>query len=191
LTNYNLDVSQEKKKFVFLDRDGVINQQVGEANERAPRNLDELAVFPDAIAELPKLAKLGYELIVITNQPDVARKTNSIQNVAEINDSIQQKIPSLKQFKVCPHDDADNCFCRKPKSGMILEELQKVSFDPSNCWVIGDRLTDISAGAGAGIRTILLNRSPDPIIFDLNQIEPNFIVFNLQQAIEIIISEGC
>ena len=177
-----------KIKIVFLDRDGVINEQLGDVKGRAPRNTEELKIFPDAITAIPKLASHGFEIIVVTNQPDIARRHNSQSNVNEVNLKIQESIPTISAVCVCPHQDQDNCYCRKPKAGLLIDQLIKMKADPQGCWMIGDRETDILAGIAAGTKTILINRSKEPTITTKQISNADFIVADLHQATKIILS---
>ena len=106
---------------VFLDRDGIISRAVvRDGRPYPPDRLEEFEILPGASASLPALATSGYVLIGITNQPDVARGTQSRQAVETFNTLILSKLP-VREIFVCYHDNKDNCDCRKPKPGMVLE----------------------------------------------------------------------
>jgi len=95
-------------------------------------------------------------LIAITNQPDVARGTQSRAVVESINAFILSKLP-IREIFVCFHDNADDCACRKPKPGLILQAAEKYGLDLSQSWMVGDRWKDVSAGQAAGLRTIFVD----------------------------------
>jgi D-glycero-D-manno-heptose 1,7-bisphosphate phosphatase len=148
----------EVTKAVFLDRDGVLNQSiVRDGVPHPPAGLDELAIYPDAAAALRRLKGAGYLLIVVTNQPDIARGTETRAAVDAINAALGEALP-IDGFVVCAHDDAANCPCRKPKPGMVLEAAARYAVDLQRSFLIGDRWRDIDCGAAAGVRTVLIER---------------------------------
>ena len=142
---------------VFLDRDGVINRAVvRDGKPYPPAQLEDVEILPGAISSIGRLAGRGYVLICITNQPDVARGTQSKDIVESINALIQSCLP-LREIFVCYHDNADNCECRKPKSGLILRAAEKYGLDLSQSWMVGDRWKDIAAGQAVGLKTIFVD----------------------------------
>jgi D-glycero-D-manno-heptose 1,7-bisphosphate phosphatase len=149
---------REVTKAVFLDRDGVLNLPiVRDGVPHPPGGLDELEVYPDAAAALRRLKEAGYLLIVVTNQPDIARGTQTREAVDQINGALGAALP-IDEFVVCAHDNADNCLCRKPKPGMVLEAAARYAVDLGQSFLIGDRWRDIDCGAAAGVRTVLIER---------------------------------
>jgi D-glycero-D-manno-heptose 1,7-bisphosphate phosphatase len=142
---------------VFLDRDGILDQTVVHAGKPyPPPNLDCVEIIPCMDAVLERLVQAGYLLIGITNQPDVARGTQTRRMVENINSYLLAKLPVLEIF-VCYHDDKDNCECRKPRPGLILQAARKYGLDLSHSWMVGDRWKDISAGQAAGLKTIFMD----------------------------------
>ncbi|MCU1234205.1 MAG: D-alpha,beta-D-heptose 1,7-bisphosphate phosphatase [Candidatus Solibacter sp.] len=143
---------------VFLDRDGVLNLPVvREGRPYPPAMLAQLEIYPDAAAALTRLKQAGYLLIVVTNQPDVARGTQSPEAVDAINAAIGARLP-IDEFLVCGHDDPDDCDCRKPKAGLVLRAAAAYGIDLRRSFLIGDRWRDIDCGASAGVRTVLIDR---------------------------------
>ena len=143
---------------VFLDRDGVLNEPVVRAGKPyPPASLDELKIYPDAAAALARLKAAGFLLVVVTNQPDVARGTTLRDVVEAINAAIGAAL-HIDDFRVCWHDDADACACRKPKPGLLLEAAARHGVELRRSFLIGDRWRDIDAGAAAGCRTVLIDR---------------------------------
>ena len=143
---------------VFLDRDGVLNEVVVRNGlPHPPASLEDLRLAPDAAASLARLKAAGFLLIVVTNQPDVARGTQSRVIAEAMNRAIAAALP-LDDFFTCWHDDADACACRKPKPGLLLEAAERHSIDLKGSFFIGDRWRDIDAGAAAGCRTVLIDR---------------------------------
>jgi D-glycero-D-manno-heptose 1,7-bisphosphate phosphatase len=142
---------------VFLDRDGVINRAIiRNGIPYPPSNFDELEILPGSINSFAHLSNYGYVLIGVTNQPDVARGTQSREIIEAFNSSILSRLP-IREIFVCYHDNADHCNCRKPKPGLILEAATKYGLDLSNSWMVGDRWKDIAAGQAAGLKTIFVN----------------------------------
>lgn len=145
------------QRAVFLDRDGVLNRAVvRDGKPFPPARLADVEILPGAITSLGQLADCGYVLIGITNQPDVARGTQSREGVESINALIQSSLP-LREIFVCYHDHADECDCRKPKPGLILQAAEKYGLDLSQSWMVGDRWKDIVAGHAAGSKTIFVD----------------------------------
>ena len=148
----------EVKKAVFLDRDGVLNLPiVRDGTPHPPAGLDELEVYPDAAKALRRLKQAGYMLIVVTNQPDIARGRQTRAAVDGINAALGEALP-IDEFVVCAHDDAANCICRKPKPGMVLAAAARHAVDLKQSFLIGDRWRDIGCGAAAEVRTVFIER---------------------------------
>lgn len=167
------------KPAVFLDRDGVLNRAViKNGKPYPPAHLHEIIVDDEVIPALKKLKENGFLLIGITNQPDVARGQTPQSTVESINHHLLKILP-LDDFRVCYHDDPDNCSCRKPKPGLILEAAKTWSIHLPTSYMIGDRWRDVEAGQSAGCKTVFL---------DLGYTErksgqiPTFQVKNLTEA---------
>ncbi|MBC5809801.1 MAG: HAD family hydrolase [Candidatus Eremiobacteraeota bacterium] len=156
-----------KVRAVFLDRDGVVNRQiVRDGRPYPPASLGELEIPEPVRPALDRLKAAGFRLIVVTNQPDVARGTIPPATVEAIHEALKARLP-LDDILVCPHDDADNCKCRKPKPGLVLEGAARHAVDLGGSYLIGDRWRDVEAGHNAGVRTVFLDygyreRSPQP-----------------------------
>ena len=156
------------RKTVFLDRDGVINLAiVRDGKPYPPRSVHELQINPDAYSTLPLLKSLGFLLIVVTNQPDVSRGTQTREAVEAIHAELQSKLP-LDDFLTCYHDQAELCQCRKPLPGLILEAVARHEVILGDSFLVGDRWRDIDAGFAAGVQTIWIDygyreRAPDHI----------------------------
>lgn len=142
-------------KGFFLDRDGIVNEvKVVDGITRPPDTLEEFR-FKDGIEQLCTfLHDVGFHLIVVTNQPDVARGRQTEENVEAIHSYIRKTIP-VKDILVCYHDDSDQCECRKPKPGMLLKAARRHDLVLSESFILGDRWSDVLAGKAAGCRTIL------------------------------------
>jgi D-glycero-D-manno-heptose 1,7-bisphosphate phosphatase len=145
------------KRAVFLDRDGVINQAIlHDGKPYPPSGVDELKIVAGAVEALRDLKRAGFLLIVVTNQPDIARGTQDRAAVDAIHQALRETFP-LDDFLVCPHDDSDRCDCRKPLPGLLLRAAEKYDIDMSRSFMIGDRWRDVEAGASAGCATVWID----------------------------------
>ena len=150
------------RKAIFLDRDGVINKTIIKNGlPFAPTSFDLLEILPGVKESILRLKKLNFVCLVVTNQPDVSRGIIEKKTVVKINNYLRDEI-KLDDFFVCYHDDHDNCKCRKPKSGLLLDAGKKWDINLKKSYMIGDRWKDIEAGKCAGCKTCLLYTSPSP-----------------------------
>lgn len=142
---------------VFLDRDGVMNEAiVRDGKPYPPPTLDAVKICDGVVNALKKIHEAGYLLIGITNQPDVSRGLQSQATVEEINRFLTQNL-MLEEIFVCYHDDSQNCLCRKPKPGLILQAAKKYHIDLEKSFMVGDRWKDIEAGLQAGCQTVFID----------------------------------
>jgi D-glycero-D-manno-heptose 1,7-bisphosphate phosphatase len=149
------------RRAVFLDRDGVLNAAVvRDGLPYPPRSVDEVELLPGVEDACRRLRSAGFDLIVVTNQPDVARGTQTLEGVRRINDVLAAALP-LDEVVICPHDDADGCDCRKPKPGMITAAAERRGIELTASFMVGDRWRDVEAGIRAGCRTLLIDRDYD------------------------------
>jgi D-glycero-D-manno-heptose 1,7-bisphosphate phosphatase len=169
---------------VFLDRDGVINRAViRNSKPYPPDSVEAVEVAPDVGPALLRLKSAGYRLVVVTNQPDVARGVQRREVVEAINARLQQELP-IDEFRVCYHDDADGCVCRKPKPGLLL---RPPAHDLARSVMVGDRWRDIEAGRRAGVwATVLVeNHSGEPCA-----VAPDVCVASLGEAADWILQKA-
>lgn len=147
-------VREMSTRVVFLDRDGVINRAfVEDGVPRPPSGVDDLEILPGVAEAMARLRAAGFRLVVVTNQPDVARGRQTREAVEAIHARLLAILP-IDEFRVCYHDDADGCSCRKPKAGLLMQD-QRVDFRASV--MVGDRWRDVEAGRAAGCRTVLID----------------------------------
>lgn len=171
---------------VFLDRDGVINRPLVRAGRpHAPRSLAEFAVLPGAEQAVRALVAAGYPVVVVTNQPEVARGTVSRALVDALNERLRALLP-VAAVMTCDHDDADGCGCRKPKPGLIARAARELQIDCAASYLVGDRWRDVEAGRRAGCRTLFVDHGydePPPPAYDHR-------VGSLLEAAHIILQGG-
>ena len=145
------------QRAIFLDRDGVINRVImKEGKPYSPRKLSDFQLTDGIKGVLDHLKEAGFLLIVVTNQPDISRGLITWDALEAIHNLIRPELP-VDDIIVCPHDDADECDCRKPKPGMIIESARKWDIDIESSFIIGDTWKDMEAGKSAGCTTILLD----------------------------------
>jgi D-glycero-D-manno-heptose 1,7-bisphosphate phosphatase len=144
---------------VFLDRDGVLNAALErDGRPHPPTGPDELAILPGVPAALAELRRAGFLLLVVTNQPDVARGATTASAVEAIHAALRAALP-LDGIYCCFHDDGDRCLCRKPAPGLLVEAARAWDVDLSRSFMVGDRWRDTEAGLAAGCRTVFVDRA--------------------------------
>ncbi len=146
------------KKVIFLDRDGVINKKAPRGDY--VRDWSKFEFLPGAIEGLKFLTKNDYEIFIITNQPGIGRGMMTKDAVEKIHanflDHCKKEGITIKKIYYCPHSWEENCQCRKPKPGMLLQAAAEYQFDITKVTFIGDDPRDKEAGDAAGCRTILM-----------------------------------
>jgi D-glycero-D-manno-heptose 1,7-bisphosphate phosphatase len=146
------------QRAVFLDRDGVINRAVvRDGRPYPPASLAELEVLPGVGDAIDRLRAAGFAIVVVTNQPDVARGTQTREAVDALHARLAADL-GLDDFRVCAHDDGDGCACRKPLPGLLREAAAAHGLDLTRSFMVGDRWRDVDAGRAAGCRTVFVDR---------------------------------
>lgn len=149
------------RRCVFLDRDGVLNEAVvREGRPYPPSSVDELRILPGVPESCARLARAGFALVVVTNQPDIARGTADPVEVDAIHARLRSQV-ALDAIYLCPHDDAANCGCRKPEAGLLERAASDLGLDLRRSYMVGDRWRDVEAGQRAGCRTVFVDRGYD------------------------------
>lgn len=137
-------------KAVFFDRDGVLVRAFPEGETtRGPRTIGEIQCLPDVQESCRKLRCAGYKLVMVTNQPDVARGIITKESVSAVNMEIVYSIP-LDAVYTCPHQDGDLCSCRKPLPGLLFAAGYEMEICLRKSFFIGDRQSDMNAAWTAG-----------------------------------------
>jgi D-glycero-D-manno-heptose 1,7-bisphosphate phosphatase len=171
---------------VFLDRDGVLNRTIVRSGKRtSPRTLAEVEMMVGAERGCSTLRAAGYVLVMVTNQPEIARGLQKAESLDEINRWLSERL-RIQSVKVCPHDDQDGCDCRKPKPGMILEAAKELGINLRRSYLVGDRWRDIEAGRRAGCRTVLIAGDGEESAGTV----PDFRATSLAEASEWILGQA-
>lgn len=138
------------KPAVFLDRDGVINKVIlHKGRPFSPRKIAELQIIEGVKESVTLMKEKGFEVVVVTNQPDLARGYITKSMLIEMHKIISQST-GINHFYFCGHDDSDECICRKPKTGMLLKAALDLKLNLKKSFLVGDRWKDISAGQEVG-----------------------------------------
>jgi D-glycero-D-manno-heptose 1,7-bisphosphate phosphatase len=180
-----MGINAERRRAVFLDRDGVINRAVvRDGRPYPPVSAEDVQLLPGVAVALQRLKAAGYLLVVVTNQPDVARGVQSRAEVEAIHARLARALP-IDEFRACYHD-GDACTCRKPKPGLILAAAREHDLDLTASVMIGDRWRDIEAGRLAGCLTVFVEcgySEPRPD-------RPDVVVASLEEAAGWILSRA-
>ncbi len=173
---------KRNKRAVFLDRDGVLNAAiVREGKPYPPATLNELVIPNDVLPALTALKQAGFILIVVTNQPDVARGKTTQAAVDIIHEHLSTQLP-LDAIRICAHDDNDNCNCRKPLPGLLTQAAQDYEIELEKSYMIGDRWRDIDAGQAAGCCSIFLDYG----YLEKRPENPDYVAQSLKEAADWI-----
>lgn len=180
----------DAKKVVFLDRDGTINRD-------SPDYIKcwaEFEFLPGSLEALAWLTRSGHTLILITNQSAVGRGMVSLQTLDDTHSRLRAAVRAagghVEAIFFCPHRPDDNCECRKPKAGLILQACRRYGIDPADSIMIGDSVKDILCGRNAGCGKTLLVRTGNgreaEKALSAQQARPDAVADDLMHAVEII-----
>ncbi len=178
--------SPAMNRAVFLDRDGVLNPPiVREGRPYPPQTPAEFRLYPEAPEACALLRHAGFLLVIVTNQPDIGRGTQSIEVIEAMHQRLQQAIP-MDRIEICTaaDDRAPDARRRKPAPGMVLDAAAALSIDLTRSYLIGDRWRDIDCGHAAGCTTLFIERG---YIEKLRQ-PPHHRVSNLLEAAQLILT---
>ena len=170
-------------KSVFLDRDGVINRAlIRDGHPFPPPSPNELEILPDVHVALNLLKEREFLLIIVTNQPDVARGKQKRESVEEMHSFLKNQLP-LDDIFVCWHGQDGECDCRKPLPGMLLQASEKYGIDFGKSFMIGDRWRDVNVGYTAGCKTIFIDYQYDEPLHS----QPDYITISIKDAAEWVL----
>lgn len=179
---------QEKKRAVFLDRDGTLIEE-----KNYLTNFNDVQLIEDAVESVHRINHARFIPIVVSNQSVVARGLISLEGLEEIHRLIDREFrlngARIEDFFFCPHhpegtveEFSIECECRKPKPGLLLQAAERWNIDLSGSFMVGDSSGDIEAGKAAGCRTILVGDAP------VSQ-EPDFRAETLLDAVNWILEQ--
>lgn len=189
-------------KAVFLDRDGVINELIYYPEQGvidSPFTVEQFRLLPGVGEAIKKFREMGYKVVLVSNQPGIAKGSLSGETFEEIRSRMKQELAKdgavLDGEYYCFHyPEAKveklkaNCECRKPKPGLLLQAAKEMDIDLPHSWMIGDGLTDVKAGKNAGARTILLGRIKCELcrLMDEENARPDTVCSDLLEATNLI-----
>ena len=180
-----------RRSAVFLDRDGVLNHSfVREGRPYPPAKVEDFVLYHDLPAGCARLEAAGFLLVVVTNQPDVARGTQSRATVDAMHAKMAGALPQVVRTEVCWHagtEWADPCECHKPAPGLVLRAANALQVDLTTSFLIGDRWRDVDCGHRAGCRTIFIDRG---YVEPLRQL-PDWRVNSFTEAVDTILYHYC
>ena len=181
---------------VFLDRDGVLNEMVYDSTHGlldSPRRAEQVVPMRHASEVVQGLRDLGYKIIVVTNQPGIAKGTLTLDELNAVHERLGQALaPAFwDALEFCPHhpDYGVACACRKPGPGMLRKAAALEGIDLAKSWMVGDGLVDVQAGRAAGCRTILVTKLKVNVVerfFEMEGAEPDFVAGHLLEVLACI-----
>jgi len=187
---------------VFLDRDGVINELIyypEHGTVDSPFTVEQFRLIPGVCEAINKFHELGFKVIIVSNQPGMAKGYLSEETFGKIRERMKGELTKGGAFLdgeyYCFHHPEakverlkTNCGCRKPKPGLLLQAAEDLDVDLSQSWMIGDGLTDVQAGRSAGCQTILLGKMKCELchLMDEQDARPDFIAANLLEAVNLV-----
>ena len=184
---------------VFLDRDGVINEQMGYVN-----HVSRFVLLPGVAAAIGKLNRAGVLVLVATSQSGLARGYFPASLLHEVHELMRQQLAGLGAhldgIYVCPHHPEakealyrQDCDCRKPKPGLVLRAAGELGLDLLKSYMVGDRWTDIRCGAAAGLKTVLVRtgygRGEELYIGPQETVQPDAVQEDLTAAVDWILHD--
>ncbi|MBA7661600.1 D-glycero-beta-D-manno-heptose-1,7-bisphosphate 7-phosphatase [subsurface metagenome] len=193
-------------KAVFLDRDGVINELVYYPEQGvmdSPFTTEQFRLLPGVGAAVKKLQEMDYKVVLVSNQPGIAKGHVSEEDFDKIREKMKEELAKDGAFldgeRYCLHHPEAkvarlkaNCECRKPKPGLLLQAAKDMNIDLSQSWMVGDGLTDVQAGKGARTKTVLLGRMKCELcrLMDEEDARPDTVAANLKEAAQFILKQG-
>lgn len=146
------------EKYIFLDRDGTLNVRPPKACYI--EKPEDFVWLPGARQAVKELKDAGYKIILISNQPGIARGRLTEETLNRIHEKMQAELrqvgAGIDRIYYCPHDWDEGCECRKPKPGMLYQAQRDLSLDLTKCWMLGDDERDMHAGGDAGCRCMYI-----------------------------------
>jgi histidinol-phosphate phosphatase family protein len=175
------------ERIIFLDRDGVINQDPGGGGYVT--SWKEFKFLPGSLEALKKLAQAGYAIVVISNQAGVGKGIYSKEALDEITakmlEAVEKAGGKIKAAYYCIHKKEDNCPCRKPKAGLISQATKGIKVNFAESFFVGDTERDIIVGKTVGCKTIFVLSGLAKL--EELSVKPDFVAKDLLESVEKII----
>lgn len=187
---------------VFLDRDGVINELIYYPEHGvvdSPFTVEQFRLIPGVCEVINKFHELGFKVIIVSNQPGMAKGYLSKKTFDKIRKKMSSELAKEGasfdgEYYCFHHPEAKferlkaNCGCRKPKPGLLLQAAKDLNIDLPRSWMIGDGLSDVKAGKSAGCKTILLGKMKCELchLMDEQDARPDFVAANLFEAANLV-----
>jgi D-glycero-D-manno-heptose 1,7-bisphosphate phosphatase len=157
-----MQINQSSPKAVLLDRDGVINHEIGDYI----KHISHFKLLPHALQQIAVLHRQGVKVFVVTNQGGIAKGLYTVANLEEMHAYMNREVEAaggkITEVFYCPHHpDFGNCLCRKPGSLMAQKIIAKYGILPENALFIGDKVRDVECANGAGVKGILIHENED------------------------------
>lgn len=173
----------DKKKVVFLDRDGVINVE-----KNYLYKIDDFEFIDGVFDSLRYLEDIGYKLIIVTNQSGISRGYYTQDDFDKLTSWMlkifKDEDINIEAVFLCPHGPDDHCLCRKPKIGMVEDAMKLFDIDFNNSWLIGDKGSDIQMALNAGIKKTVQVKSGHK--FDSEASKADYVLDSIKDIIEVI-----
>jgi D-glycero-D-manno-heptose 1,7-bisphosphate phosphatase len=193
-------IAARRPRAAFIDRDGVVNELVPDpisGRPESPLRAEDVSLVPGASSGLRELARAGWLLVGVSNQPAAAKGVVSRQQLCAVNlrviELLAREGVQFDDFRVCLHHPDGVvpeltlvCSCRKPAPGMLLNAARENGIDLSGSWMIGDTDGDVRAGRAAGCRTVLIEHEPSSHK-RLGDARPDGIAPNLEAAAGLLL----
>lgn len=192
-----------KNKTIFLDRDGVINKLIYHREEGiidTPFTESQFEIVESVPSAISKLRKAGYKIIIISNQPGIAKGYYTLNTFEKIRTKMRLVLEKKNamvddEFYCLHHPTAKNlkyrkrCDCRKPRIGLIKKASIRYNIDIKNSYFIGDSIVDLQAAKKAGCKSIFIGNVSSTLseILKKKKLNPDYIAHNLKEASEFII----
>jgi len=143
-------------KLIILDRDGVINYD----SDQYIKSPEEWKPIPGSLEAIARLTQWNWRVVIATNQSGLAQGLFDMLTLTEIHEKMIQAVANaggrIDAIFYCPHTNANNCNCRKPKPGMLLEIASRFGMELKNVPAVGDSLRDLQAAISANAKPILV-----------------------------------
>lgn len=183
------------QKFIFIDRDGVINREPSElTKEGYITRWEDFQFLPGVLEALKDLTDKGFKIVIISNQAGIGKGIFTEKALNEITKRMLEEIEAggarLHSVKYCIHTSLANCGCRKPRTGLIRSATEGLKIDFSRTYFVGDKKTDIETGKQAGCKTVLVLSGMTKDIEEVKNwpVKPDFIMKDLSVVVKVIIN---